>query len=419
MFKSMIAFIVIGVAFVTEAYEVRNVSANSRWPWNGLVYVDYELVRGDSPDQLYSIDVSATTEGGVRKLYGGTIVSGRLVGVGRNRLVWDFGKDYPDVIAHDLEVTVTATPKPVHPGTELYCVIDLSDGPDATYYPVRYETTGPDHVQGASGEKCQTTEMWFRRVGTGPYPFHGTDSNSGKGYYQVRFSNPFYCAVFECTQQQWSQVMGTWPSAFTNEACRASRPVETIAQNDILGQCNWPDNKTVTAESFVGRIRARTGLKTFNLPTEGQWEYACRAGATRSSFNGTSPYMRCKDNSGTVSNFSEDVSVGTAYVGTYSPNKWGIYDILGNVGEWLLDTWVADATLKELYAAEIEETGFVTDPQGPANTASSENEHCVRGGYYGNSTGYCTVYARGDNEHYSATTASKGRYGARFVITCE
>ena len=80
---------------------------------------------------------------------------------------------------------------------------------------------------------------------------------------------------------------------------------------------------------------------------------------------------------------------------------------------------MADATLKELYAAEIEETEFVTDPQGPANTASSKNEHCVRGGYYGNSSGYCAVYARGDYEHYSATSAAKGHYGARFVITCK
>ena len=131
-FKSMVAVVTMGAAFAAGAYEVKNVSASSRWPWNGLVYVDYELERGDSPMDLYTIDVSATAEDGVRQLYGHTIVSGRVAGIGQNRVVWDFGADHPGIIARDLKVTVTATPKPVHPGTELYCVIDLSAGPNAT-----------------------------------------------------------------------------------------------------------------------------------------------------------------------------------------------------------------------------------------------------------------------------------------------
>ena len=416
-FKSMVAVVTMGAAIAANAYEVRNVSASSRWPWNGLVYVDYELVRGDSPFELYTIDVTATAEDGVRQLSGHTIVSGRVAGVGQNRVVWDFGADHPGIIARDLKVTVTATPKPVHPGTELYCVIDLSAGPNATYYPVRYETTGPSHVQGASNEVCQTTEMWFRRVGTGPYPFHGTDSNGGKGYYQVKFSHAFYCAIFECTQQQWYQVMGTWPSRFSNEVCRASRPVESITHTDLLGHETWPDSQVISDDSFVGRLRARTGLKTFNMPTEAQWEYVCRAGATKSSVTCGKRYSsNCGKTSGY--NYNEDVSYATAFVGTYDPNAWGFYDCLGNVREWCLDAYVGETALKALYADEITEFGFVTDPIGPLNKAITSKDHMARGGAWDNSASYACCYARDTNEH-GTSSMTKGRAGVRFVMTCE
>lgn len=414
-FRGIVGVTVLGTAFAAGAFEVQNVTARQRWPWNSLIDVDFEIAQASAGDK-FSVGITATCDGDTRTIVGKTYRSDIICAAGQNRLVWDVAADAPGLKTTDLRISVTATSFAANAAA--YCVIDLSAGPDAATYPVRYTLEPPEHVQGGSNEVCQLTEMWLKRVSAGQYIFHATDTGP-KGWYNVRITKDFYCGLFECTQQQWYQVMGTWPSRFTNEVCRASRPVETITQNDILGQCNWPDDKTVTAESFVGRIRARTGLKTFNLPTEGQWEYACRAGAARSTFNGDSPYMRYNANSGTVSDYSEDVSIGTAYVGTYNPNEWGIYDILGNVGEWLLDTWVDETPLKALYAAEIEETGFVTDPQGPANTASTSNDHCVRGGYYGNSGDFCNVYARGNNEHYSAASAKKGRCGARFVITCE
>jgi diguanylate cyclase (GGDEF)-like protein len=80
--------------------------------------------------------------------------------------------------------------------------------------------------------------------------------------------------------------MDAWPSKFTNETYRAARPVEQVNYEDVIGHNNWPNDRTVAANSFVGKMRARTGIATFNLPTEAQWECACRSGSTESYISG-------------------------------------------------------------------------------------------------------------------------------------
>jgi formylglycine-generating enzyme required for sulfatase activity len=117
---------------------------------------------------------------------------------------------------------------------------------------------------------------------------------------------------------------------------------------------NWPQSSEVYPDSFVGRLRAKTGLTTLDLPTEAQWEYACRAGTTTAlnSGNDLLAFTECPNMSevgryyynhpGGFSN-SQDVSTdgGTAKVGSYLPNGWGLYDMHGNVTEWCLD-WYED-----------------------------------------------------------------------------
>ena len=142
----------------------------------------------------------------------------------------------------------------------------------------------------------------------------------------------------------------------------------------------------------------------------------CRAGATKSSVTCGKRY---KANSGTVSNYSEDVSAGTAFVGTYDPNAWGFYDCLGNVREWNLDAYMEkESDLKALYKDQIDSTGYVTDPTGPTGVASTSKDHSARGCAWDNSADYMNPYARTTNEH-ATSSATKGRAGARFVVTCE
>ena len=411
-FKGMLAVAVACGAFAAGAVEVGNVTARQRWPWKQLIDVDYEIT-GAKEGDMFRIDLTATPVDGGGSLCATTFRSEPLGGTGANHVIWDFGADYPELGATNLQIAVTATP--IRPSNDMYCVIDLSSGPASTKYPVRYTFTGPGHVQGASGEKCQTTEMWLKRVMNGTYPFHGTDSNKGAGWYKVRISKDLYCGIFECTQQQWYQVMGTWPGKFTNELYRASRPAENIYVTAIIGQHFWPDDKTISDDSFVGRMRARTGLSTFNLPTEGQWEYVCRAGKTQSSL-GTpiADYARNIDNCTEPKTYNEDTTYGTAFVGSYKANNWGFYDVLGNVAEWVLDSSVGEDALKKLYAKEIEETGLVTDPIGPPNSAASSTwRHVTRGGNYDNSGGNTSPYAR--SEYYDPSP----KFGMRFCFTCE
>ncbi len=156
--------------------------------------------------------------------------------------------------------------------------------------------------------------------------------------HRVTLSKPFFCGLFEVTQKQYSLVVGSNPSRFSGDKL----PVEKVSYNAIRGTSNgakWPSSSAVDSSSFMGKLRARTGLD-FDLPTEAQWEYACRAGTTTTYSYGDSAngnYMWYYSNS----------SVKTHEVGTKSPNPWGLYDMHGNVAEW------TSTSLRPNYGVEL------------------------------------------------------------------
>ncbi|HPQ41522.1 MAG TPA: SUMF1/EgtB/PvdO family nonheme iron enzyme, partial [bacterium] len=139
----------------------------------------------------------------------------------------------------------------------------------------------------------------------------------------------FWVSCFEVTQAQYEVIMGENPSTFRDP----SRPVEMVSWEDAELFCR-------RASSWIGR--------TFTLPTEAQWEYACRSGTSASRFWGDDPDAACryanvsdmtareKYPEWAVHNCS-DGFLGTAPVGSYEPNAFGIYDMIGNVWEWCSD----------------------------------------------------------------------------------
>jgi len=162
--------------------------------------------------------------------------------------------------------------------------------------------------------------------------------------HQVTISKPFYMGVTEVTQAQYEAVMGTNHSQFKGP----TNPAENVS---------WED-----AVDFCRKLSEKTG-KTVRLPTEAEWEYACRAGSkTRFSFGDSESvlgnYAWYKSNSGN----------NTHPVGQKKPNPWGLYDMLGNVAEWCADRCGS-------YSGESS-----TDPQGPG----SGGPRVARGGSWGN-----------------------------------
>ena len=270
-----------------------------------------------------------------------------------------------------------------------YMVIDLSDGPSASSYPVSYLADVPP---GGWTDEHKTTKLVMRRISasTPDFVMGSPESELGRQtnetQHGVRLTKDFYIGVFEVTQRQWELVMGNRPSYFNNSSYYSTRPVEQVSYYDIRENpansddpaADWPTNTEVNANSFMGKLRAKTGLSTFDLPTEAQWEYACRAGTTtalNSGYNLTStesdPRMdevgRYWYNGGSGYTQEGNTSVGTAKVGSYLPNAWGLYDMHGNVWEWCLD-----------WSGAYPST--VTDPPGP----SSGSSRILRGGCWYN-----------------------------------
>ena len=248
-----------------------------------------------------------------------------------------------------------------------YCVIDLSGGASASSYPVSYVSSVPSG--GFNTDEYKTTKLVLRLIEPGTFMMGGS--------YQVTLTKPFYCGVFEVTQKQYELVTGSNPSSYKGDM----RPVEQVSWNTIRGNSstyNWPGSENVDSNTFVGRLQARTGLN-FDLPTEAQWEYACRAGTTSKYNNGGDTENDLKllgRYSGNKSDGKGGYSQHTK-VGSYLPNAWGLYDMSGNAWEWCLD-W--DGSL----------TSGVTDPSG----SSSGSYRAGRGGSWDYDAYFCTSSLR-------------------------
>ena len=214
----------------------------------------------------------------------------------------------------------------------------------------------------------------------------------------VTLTNNYYIGVFEMTQRQWALVFGRYNSNyFTAEPDHAMRPVEQVCFNQIRNSdglaakegYDWPDPPF--KDSMLGTLRTKTGID-FDLPSDAQWEFACRAGNGEGLWNDGSTYTnhlhdlhldrlaRNANNLGSPSTTS-DASAGTAIVGSYAPNAWGLYDMHGNVGEWCLDWDRAD----------------LSGTDGSVVTEVS-TEHVRRSGLAGDSINHLRSAARAKNK---------------------
>ena len=351
---------------------ISDVVVRQRWPWSRLVSIDYALDGEDG--QNWHVRISAF-DGATPLSLPEASLSGDFFNVSRgfHRIVWDPTKTgYTNQTLERFTVTLTPTNMP------LYLIVDLTrtNAPDQVGYVYEsdltsgaYGTVETNPIPGVTslvwtgvtnGTLYKTDRLVFRRAPAGSYRMTA-------GAEPVTLTKSFYVGVFEVTQRQWERVMGIGqkPSFYSNPDFYLARPVENISYNTLRGatndipSVNWPitDGTVVRASSFIGKLRNQTGIKTFDLPTAAQWEYACRAG-TSAVFNdgdtngtviGADGYTNaCLDvlgrywfnggrlSDGTVAPESSSTN-GTALVGSYKPNAWGLYDMHGNVWEHCLD----------------------------------------------------------------------------------
>jgi formylglycine-generating enzyme required for sulfatase activity len=208
--------------------------------------------------------------------------------------------------------------------------------------------------------------MQFRLIQAGTFkmgsPTSEGERSSDETQHEVTLTRPYYLGVYEVTQEQYEKVMGTNPSGFKGPR----HPVETVS---------WED-----AQEFIAKLNAlsaeQSAGREYRLPTEAEWEYACRAGEETAYSFGEDPsvlgkYGWFEDNSGSK----------THPVGEKQPNPWGLYDMHGNVYEWCED-WYGD------YPART-----MLDPTG----AIMGSLRVFRGGGWGILAAFCRSASRNGN----------------------
>ena len=171
-------------------------------------------------------------------------------------------------------------------------------------------------------------------------------------------ARPFYLGKHEVTQQQWQAVMGNNPSLHKDP----KRPVERVNWDDCLAFLNKMN------ENF-----GHTGM-TFALPTEAQWEYACRAGDTTKFGTADDP-----EKIGQYAWLGANSGVETHPVGQKKPNDWGLYDMHGNVAEW---------------CADVNTAGGKASTANPGGASGEDEFHVVRGGCWRDGEKSCTSTSR-------------------------
>ncbi len=239
---------------------------------------------------------------------------------------------------------------------------------------IRHKATGIEMVYVAPGDFMMGS------------PASEKDKLVNEIHHKVTLTKGYYIGKYEVTQEQWEKVMGSNPSYFKNAG--NSAPVENVSWNDCQDFCK------------------KLGFG-FRLPTEAEWEYACRAGtATRFNTGDNESdlavagwygkwyydYEQKKFVEGTGGNSSNT----THPVGQKKPNALGIYDMSGNVWEWCQD-WYAE------YPA-----GSAVDPVGP----SSGSNRCLRGGSWNRHARYC----RSANRCHDYPSGSYFSIGFRVVL---
>ncbi len=190
--------------------------------------------------------------------------------------------------------------------------------------------------------------MKFVRILPGKFLMGSPPQEKGRGrdegpQHEVEITKPFYLGIYEVTQAQYEKIVGKNAAYFGK--CGGDCPVENVTWEEV--------------QVFIQKLNAKENTKKYRLPTEAEWEYACRAG-TETAFSFGNDRNLLND----YAWFARNAEDRTHQVGKKEPNAWGLHDMHGNVEEWVQD-WYGN------YSPEPQ-----VDPKG----TKSRNEKVFRGG---------------------------------------
>ncbi|HAR66239.1 MAG TPA: hypothetical protein DCR55_08520 [Lentisphaeria bacterium] len=310
-----------------------------------LVTIAFEFRDARGAQMAIGLEVSGNNGAEFIKVPVATLNGDLMVRGGKEwtagEISWLAGADWPNQHATQLKLRLVADDR-------MYLVVDVAEGPDARAYPVIAYNSAPPDLGG--NDEYRKTKIVLRRMAKGRFIMGDDDAETQlkAPAHNVVLSKDYYMGVYEVTQRQWERVMGSTPAKHAGEM----RPVDSVDWNLIRGG-TWPSGHPAVV-SFMGVLRAKARIPNssaslpFDLPTEAQWEYACRAGTSKDFHlprpQGTDCSAKANDADPAleplgwyVANCMDPENRGHRVVGRKIGNAWGLYDMHGNVYEWCLD----------------------------------------------------------------------------------
>ena len=339
----------------------------------------------------------------------------KLVQTGERSLLWVPDRDWTFVLP-DVDVTAKVTAWATNSPPELM-VIDLCAGKTVRYY----TSMNALPYGGLTNDIYRSEKMVFRKIPAAQVTWRmGSDTTESSRVadnevpHLVTLTEDFYMAIFELTIDQYRMLTASAdiPYPSSHNIPGTGMPVVSVSWATMRGSTLlWPgDDHAVDADCFIGRLRTRTGMDLIDLPTDAQWEFACRAGFGSPTGTDNPKYQATKylwDS--LVTNRAWYVKTpgygNTKHkVGMLQPNRWGLYDIQGNVYEYCLDYWAS--------GDDFSDGSSIENPKGP--TSSDTGNRVARNGSYGSSLAYmrpaCRSFAYSDGHSHVGFRLAAGAY---------
>lgn len=312
---------------------------------------------------------------------------------GEHSLTWNVLEDWPEfkVTDNSLTAVVTAWTDDCPPD---YMALDLTGTVGTRYYTCAEAVPG-----GVTNDLYKTDRLLMRKIPACNKTFRMGSPAADLGHsstetpHLVTFTKDFWLGVYPVTQRQQFLAHGNIDQCtFTNEADSATRPANGGSNKIFRNNTNVTGNPS--SPSVLRSLRSVTGVN-LDLPTEAQWEFACRAGVDAALYSGWDlDGMTTSDRLGELAWYAGNSSGETHPVGEKAPNAFGLYDMLGNVRELVLDQF-----------SDPQSYAPVTDP-----VTGTGNGQIYKGGSFNDPSGSCRTAGRwtGNSISWSATSPMYG-----------